>query len=336
MKTLTYLICILFFGTFFSSAKDSLETLEAFRKYRNNEPLGNRSRMSEKEIESEVSRLINDKENPASLEKALLILQAVRDGSEKSQNLIKPLRDLWSFYHTRTFRSRYPENWPSVRCSDHAQIICDEIKILIRSLGGNINDIEPVSERNTYEIKELWKRLEGLKKGIAKQPAGRDGLHAVVADLSAIVERCTFGAGNDDEIFQFQYIYQIIQALGDADLRAVQMPIEKDGPIVKAFEGLLAKSLPLIDDKWVQKPTGNKGPNQEDPSAEQIAQWRKNSLEGSQQGSLRKIRDQILLNVSNWIKENKEDVTFRRAMLDRFGKNDDLRRLIEERAGPID
>lgn len=336
MRTLNYLICVLFSGIVLSSAKDSLETVEAFRKYRNREPLGNRGAMSDKEIEFEISRMINDKEHQIPFVKALEVLEVVRGKSEKNQNIIKPLKELWSFYHTRTFRSKEPEYWSYMRCSDNAQMICDEIKILIRSIGGNIDDIEPVSERNTFEAKELWRSLESLENGIAKHPVGRGELNAAAAKLSAIVARCTFGAGSDDEIFQLQYIYQIIQILGDRDLRAGQMPIGKDDPIVKAYNEALSKSLPLIDDKWVQKPTGNKGPNPGDPSAEQVGQWRKNSLEGSQQGSIRKIRDQILLNVSNWINENKEDAAFRQEMLNRFGKNVDLRRSIEERVGSID
>ncbi len=212
-------------------------------------------------------------------------------------------------------------------------MICNEIKILIRSLGGNIDDIEPVSEKNTFELKELWGSLKILKNEIAKHPDGRGEIHAAAAKLSSIVDRCTFGAGCEDEILQLQYIYQIIQILGEKDLRTVQMPIKMNDQIFNAFDDALAKSLSLIDDKWVQKPTGCKGPNQGDPSAEQVAQWRKNSLEGYQQGNLRKIRDQVLLTVSTWINENKEDAVFRQEILKRFGKNNDLRKSIEDRVG---
>lgn len=333
MKNLIYLICILFSVIVISEAKDSLKTIEAFRKYRNNESLGNKSALSDKEIELEISRLINDKEHELPLEKALEVMDKIRGKSEKNPALIRPLKELWSFYRTRTFRSRDPEYWSYIRGSDYAQMICDEIKILIKSLGGNIDDIEPVSEKNTFELKELWGALKSLKNEMAKHPEGRLEIHAATAKLSAIVENCTFGAGCHDEIIQLQYIFQIIQILGEKELRTVQMPIEKDDPIVNAFDEALAKSLALIDEKWIQKPTGNKGQNQGDPITEQVVQWRKNSLEGYQQGSLRKIRDQVLLTVSTWINENKGDAVFRQEILKRFGKDDDLRKSIEDRVG---
>lgn len=333
MKNHIYLICVLFSLIVISEAKDSLKTIEAFRKYRNNESLGNKSVLSDKEIEIEISRLMNDKEHQVPLEKALEVMDKIRRKSEKNPALIKPLKELWSFYRTQTFRSRDPEYWSHIRGSDYAQMICDEIKILIRTIGGNIDDIEPVDERNTFELKELWGSLKSLKNEIAKHPEGRREIHEAAAKLSGIVERCTFGAGCDDDILQLQYIFQIIQILGEKELRTVQMPIEKNDQIVNAFDGALAKSLALIDEKWVQKPTGNKGQNQSDPSAEQVLQWRKNSLEGYQQGSLRKIRDQVLLTVSTWINENKGDVVFRQEILKRFGKDEDLRKSIEDRVG---
>ena len=137
-----------------------------------------------------------------------------------------------------------------------------------------------------------------------------------------------FGTSNEDEKLQLFYILAITELLGDQKICPVRSVTDANSPKISFFDETLSKALPLIDENWVQKPTGSTKKSEDSPTTEQIIQWQQNSLESYQQMDLRKLRDQILLNVSNLIDLRKNDDAFKQQMLKRFSKNDACRKII--------
>jgi hypothetical protein len=324
MKHTNIALLIFFAGIHLLDGKEPRTTAEAFRVYKKNDP---ESQKSEVDPRVSLSNLLI-KENP-SVEETLATLGSVRNSPSK--DLMPQLKELWKRYHKNTFRTKDPDNWRYIKSIDYNQRLCDEIKILIRGIGGNIDDIEPLDERITFDLNEVRSILISIKNGSRENELDGSELKSLTKKLSEIIKKCKFGVSNEDEKLQTFYILGIIDLLGDERVYSIQKTNDAESSVISFFDEALSKALPLIDKKWVQRPTGSNDQNQDTPNIEQTIQWQKNSLEGYQQLNLRRIRDQILLNVSNMIKMKKADDAFKQEMLKRFSKDNACRKVIEDR-----
>ena len=130
-----------------TQAKESKQLAKAFEDYQKHSPGHKKSDVLPEMALSELltkkkSFLANDK---VSVEEILNVLSIVRDSPSKK--LIPQLKELWKLHQLKSFRVMYPESWKSVRGRDYDQNICDEIKLLIQSMGGNVGDLETPVER---------------------------------------------------------------------------------------------------------------------------------------------------------------------------------------------
>lgn len=304
-----------------AEAKGSPETNEEFRKYRSLEyPLGEGTVAA-----TALSSLLKNQDRPTPTKNALSLLATIRDQPDK--NLISPLKELWKLNHKFTFRVTSPDGWGSIRTEDYAKMLCDEIKVLILSMGGTLDDIEPIDEKNTASLYELRLSLIPIKDTKKSTLTDLPDLRTQTRKLSAILKTCRFGASNEDETRQLAYIFEIIQILGEDKAWPSQVKITNDDPIVEIFDELLGKTLPHIDENWSQEPPKPK--NQEPRSLEKILQLQKESLVGYQQMNLRRIRDLILTDISNLIEARKSDDAFKQQMLKRFANDDACRKFIK-------
>ena len=328
MKALIIFLCFGFFNLVV--AKESRAVLEAIREYRNDQPKHFKSAIPPEKALSDLITKINTLPAPNILaEEVLSVLSNTRDSP--SVHLIPKLKEIWSHYRKSTFRAKYADEWRTVKSLDFSQVVCDEIKVLIKKMGGNIDDIEPLNERTTHDLNEIRVLLRGVKDVPQDQPLLVPEFKDLAKRLHVIIESCRFDASGEDDKLHLFYVLEIIQLLGD---QAVWSGLETSNaadPVIIVFDEVLSKALPRIDVNWVQTPTGSMDKNQDGPSVEQMIQWRKNSLEGYQQMNLRKLRDQILSNVAQQIVRRKNDDTFKQEMLKRFAKNDACRKAIEDR-----
>ena len=311
-------------------AKESLAVLKAIKEYRSNQDRSAKSAIPPGKAMSDLITKINTlPDSNVSVEEILFVLSNARDSP--SVDLIPQLKEIWSYYRKSTFRVTSPDDWRTLKGLDFRQVICDEIKILVKSMGGNLDDIEPLDERNTYELNEIRMSLRAIRDAPQDQPLPVPEFKDLAKRLHTILESCKFDASGEDDKLHLFYVLEIIQLLGD---QAVWSGLETSNaadPVIIVFDEILSKALPRIDVNWVQTPTGPMGKNQDGPSVEEMIQWRKNSLEGYQQMNLRKLRDQILSNVAQQIVRRKNDNTFKQEMLKRFAKNDACRKAIEDR-----
>ena len=328
MKVLSIFLSLGVFNL--AGAKESLADLESIKEYKNDQANHIKSDIPPGKSFSELIIKINAQSDPnIPLEEILFALSNARNSP--SADLIPQLKTIWSYYRKSTFRATSPDEWQFIKALDSNQVICDEIKILVKSMGGNLDDIEPLDERITFDLNKFRALLKGIKNGSGKYPLGNPELKSLIEELTEIVKKCNFGSSNEDEKLQVFYILAITELLGDKKVYPIQKSTDEEGPIITLFDETLSKTLPLIDENWIQRPTGSNDKNQDTPNIEQTIQWRKNSLEGYQQMNLRRIRDQILVNVSNMIEMRKADDTFEQEMLKRFSKNDACRKVIEDR-----
>jgi len=133
-----------------TQAKESKQLAKAFEDYQKHTPGHKKSEVSPEMALSEL--LTKEKSPPANdkvtVEDILNVLSIVRDSPSKK--LIPQLKELWKIHQLKTFRVMYPESWKSVRGRDYDQNICDEIKLLIQGIGGNVDDLEiPVEKPQT-------------------------------------------------------------------------------------------------------------------------------------------------------------------------------------------
>lgn len=308
------------------SAKESLATMKAFEAYEKNDTESPKIDLAPRIA---LSNLLKKENLFAEVEETLATLQSVR--ISPSEDLIPQLKELWKIYHKNTFRTKDPEKWYLIKGLDSSQRICDEIKKLIRTMGGSIDDIEPREEKNTFDLNEIRTFLGGIKDGSHKEPLTSADSQFLAKELSTIIKTCKFGASNRDEILQMFYVLSIIQMLNNEAIWPVQKKVDATDPVIAFFDDTLGKTLPLIEENWIQKPTGSLDQKEDEPSAEQMAQWHRNSLEGYQQMNLGKIRDQILINVSNLVTMRRDDQLFRQEMIKRFSKNDACLKMLNER-----
>ena len=174
-------------------AKESLAILNAIEEYRNNNPGRAKSDIPAEKILTELIEKINTvPELGITVEEILSSLANVRESP--SNDLVPKLKVIWSYYRKSTFRATYPDEWRYVKSLDSSQIICDEIKILIKKMGGNLDDIEPLDERITSDLNEVRILLKSIKDGSRENPLDDSELKSLSKKLSEIVKQCKFAS----------------------------------------------------------------------------------------------------------------------------------------------
>lgn len=92
-----------------------------------------------------VTKMKDPTAKKATVEEVFSVLTATRDSQTKE--LTPQLIELWKIHQKSTFRVIFGKGWRSVKSRDYNQEICDEIKILIKSLGGPTDDLIDSSEQ---------------------------------------------------------------------------------------------------------------------------------------------------------------------------------------------
>ena len=118
-----------------SHAKESKELDRAFEDYQKGPPGRVKSTVSPGNT---LSALL--KKDECTVEETLEVLAIVRDSPSK--DLIPQLKDLWKRHQKNTFRVLFPKDWRYVKAKDYSQNVCDEIKRLIKSMGGSTDELE--------------------------------------------------------------------------------------------------------------------------------------------------------------------------------------------------
>jgi len=118
-----------------SQAKESKEVDRAFEDYQKSPPGRIKSTVSPG---TSLSALLNRDE--CTVEETLEVLAIVRDSPSK--DLIPQLKQLWKRHQKTTFRVLFPKDWRYVKAKDYSQNVCDEIKRLIKSMGGSTGELE--------------------------------------------------------------------------------------------------------------------------------------------------------------------------------------------------
>ena len=325
MKAIVIFLSFVFINL--AVAKESLAVLEAIKEYRSNQDRRTESAIpSGKALSDLITKINTLPDSNVPVEEIFFVLSNVRDSP--SIDLIPQLKEIWSYYRKSTFRATYPEGWRTVKALDFRQVICDEIKILVKSMGGNLDDIEPLDERNTYELNEIRMSLRAIRDAPQDQRLPTPELKELVIKLPPIIKSCRFDASNEDDKLHLLYALEINQLLGNQKVWPDQKTTDATDPVFQLWSETLDKTLSRIDGEWVPL---SRDQLQSPLSAEQMNQRQKNALKGTQQSNLRRLRDQILLNVSNLIELKESDEAFKQEMLKRFAKTDAFRKQIEDR-----
>ncbi len=331
MKITTFIFSLGVCGTLV--AKDSQVVIEALQEYRSGQTNQNQQKIAPREMLS--SLLDRIKKNPDLVippEEILLSLAITRDNP--SANLVKPLKEIWSHYRRSTYRAIFQDDWRYVKSLDFSQAICDEIKILVKKMGGSLDDIEPLEERNTYDLNQIRTELNKRIKNSREETLPQFDMKALAKRLSAIVGTCKFASENEDQKLHMFYFLLIVKDFENKSLWPDSNKADLNDPIINFYDETLTKCLSNIDDKWmpnlaVKIPDSKK--LEEEPSAEQIKVWKKESLKGYQQTNLRNLRDQVLTNIVGIIAAKKGDEDFKQGLLKRFTKNEECANTIKAR-----
>lgn len=311
-------------------AKEHLATLQAIKCYKNANAQDFISDVPpEKSLSDWLTKVSIVPKPNLSVEEILFALSNAR--KSPSRELIPLLKELWSHYRKSTFRAQHPDDWRSVKALDFSQVICDEIKILVKRMGGDLNDIEPVDETNTYDLNEIRIFLRQVANSPQDSPLPPLVLQSQVKNLSVIIGRCEFNASNDDHTLQLYNIIEITNLLGDQKVWHTQEADGAEHPVIDVFDQLLRKTLNRVVGEWASEPINPQNQNQTTPTAEQQTTRKKQALENTQQWNLRRLRDQILTKVSDLVKSRKSDDAFKQKMLMRFAKDDASRNFIKAR-----
>ncbi len=86
-----------------------------------------------------VTKMRDPSARKTTVKEVFSVLTIARDLHDKA--LISQLKELWKIHQKSTFRVIFGKGWRSVKSRDYSQEICDEIKILIKNLGGSTNDL---------------------------------------------------------------------------------------------------------------------------------------------------------------------------------------------------
>jgi hypothetical protein len=325
MKALIIFLCLGFCNL--SLSKESFEVLEAIKKYRSNQDRSVKSDIPPgKSLSDLIAKLTTLPNTNSAVEEIFSTLSNARNSP--SIDLVPQLKEVWLHFRKSTFRATSPDGWRFIKALDFSQVICDEIKILVKSMGGSLDDIEPLDERNTYELNEIRIFLRAIKEGPQDQPLPTPEFNELARKLSTLIKSCRFDASNEDDKLHLLYTLEIIQLLGDQKVWPDQKTINTTDSVFQLWSETLDKTLSRIDENWVPR---SKDLIQGPLGGEQMNQRQKKALEGTQQFNLRRLREQILLNVSNLIKMRMDDDAFKQEMLKRFSKNDACRKVIEDR-----
>ncbi len=309
--------------------KESIKSLNAIKAYERNDSESPTVNLPPK---TALSNLLSKENIFTEFELTLATLQCVR--LAPSADLIPQLKELWKTHHKNTLRSRDPVNWYYVRSFDSCQLICNEIKKIIENLGSNIDDMEPVEEKNTFALSATSKLLnEPIKKSDSKALSSHQILETI-KNLLAIIKTLNLGNSNQDQILQGFYLTSIVTALDKEEVWPDRHKVELTDPIIIFYDELLILALSKIDSEWTPIPADKKPDDKKDenePSAEQIKAWHNESLKGYQQMNTLKLRDQILANLAGIISARKGDEEFKQALLKRFSKNEECAKTIKAR-----
>ena len=327
-----FLICNLVFVIFSGvlHGKESMVTLNAFKAYNRNDTETPAVDLPPKIA---LSNLLKKENIFSEIEQTLATLQCVR--LAPSADSIPELKELWKLHHKNTFRSRDPVNWYYIRSLDSNQLICNEIKKLIEKFGGNINDLEPREEKNTFALNDTRTSLNELIKNPENEAWPSQKFNETIKNLFEIAKTIDLGASTQDHILQGFYLTNIVTALDNEKVWPDRYKVELTNPIINLYDELLTNSLSKIDSKWTPR-LSDKTPDddkkeEKEPSAEQMMAWSKESLKGYQQMNLPKLRDQILANVAGIIAARKGDEDFKQGLLKRFSKNEECAKTIKAR-----
>ncbi|MGL4398852.1 MAG: hypothetical protein ACRCXD_03205 [Luteolibacter sp.] len=305
------------------NGKESLDTMKAFEAYEKNDFEPSKINLPPR---TALSILLNKENVSTEVKETLVALQSVRNSPSK--DLIPQLKELWKIHHKNTFRTKYADDWYFVRGIDRSQKLCNEIKKLIETMGGNVDDIEPIKEKNTFDLNEIRRFLGKIKDGSRKESLSSFEAQVIAKDLLQIIKTSKFEASSHDDKLHLFYILGIVEMLGDEIIWPAQKKLDAADPMIVFFDETLSMALTLIDEKWVPKPKDHVS---DQSTAVQMTQQFKDYLEGYQQMNLRKLRDQILINVSNLIEMKRGDQLFKQEMIKRFAKNELCRKLIDDR-----
>jgi len=149
------------FGLLFQAlqAKGSLKTNEAFEKYRKNETYHKKNDIVPGPA---LSELLKKQNSLASPEDVLDVLAGIRDSPAKE--FIPSLKELWKVYQKNTFKAREPKYWRSIKTEDYSQMLCDEIKAIIKSIGGDVAELDAIDKllvtADTGDPLEMIKKLD--------------------------------------------------------------------------------------------------------------------------------------------------------------------------------
>jgi len=140
-------------------AKGSLATNQAFEEYRKNAPDHKRSEVLPGPA---LSELLEKRDTMASSEEVLAVLTIIRDAPSKE--FIPQLKELWRLHQKLTFMVRYPNSWRTIKTEDYHAMLCDEIKVLIKGMGGDTQDLDAIEKAliiaDTGDPLELIKKLD--------------------------------------------------------------------------------------------------------------------------------------------------------------------------------
>lgn len=131
-----------------ANAKESKELDQAFKKYQDKEP--SLIKIEVAPLAALTDLLRKEKEAMAvksstPLEEVLAVMSVVRDSPSKE--FIPHLKEIWLIRQKATFRVIFPNDWRWVKARDYNQDLCNEIKILIKGMGGAVEDLkEPESD----------------------------------------------------------------------------------------------------------------------------------------------------------------------------------------------
>ncbi len=130
----------------FSYAKESREADQAIKRYQDKEPTLIRINVTPQVALADLVTKEKDlAAKKATVEEVFSVLAVARDSQAKE--LIPQLKELWKMHQKSTFRVIFGKGWRSVKSRDYNQEICDEIKILIKGIGGLTEDlVEPTDQ----------------------------------------------------------------------------------------------------------------------------------------------------------------------------------------------